>query len=93
MNTQTQKAIESAKAALQSNGHIFTVTFVKKDGTKRTLNGRFGVYKYIRGGTGCLKAGNWNFYDMSDSYRSVIPESILSISYDGQNLNFSTENE
>lgn len=88
MKPQTLKSIESAKAALQSNGHIFTIQFYKKDGTLRKLNGRFGVYKYLRGGNSYLKAENWNFYDMQDSYRSVIPESIVSISYDGHHFTF-----
>ena len=28
-----------------SEGKFFTVTFIKKDGTERVLNGRVGVYK------------------------------------------------
>jgi len=30
-------------------GQFFTVTFEKKDGTTRTLNGRLGVSKYVSG--------------------------------------------
>lgn len=33
-----------------SNGKMFTVIFIKKDGTIRTLNGRLGVTKFLRGG-------------------------------------------
>ena len=33
-----------------TKGAFFTVTFIKKDGTERTMNCRFGVKKYLRGG-------------------------------------------
>ena len=32
---------------LNSNGKIFTVTFIKKDGSIRELNGRLGVIKHL----------------------------------------------
>jgi hypothetical protein len=33
-----------------TKGTFFTVVFIKKDGTERTMNARFGVKKYLRGG-------------------------------------------
>jgi hypothetical protein len=33
-----------------TKGEFFTVTFVKKDGTTRTMNARLGVKKYLKGG-------------------------------------------
>ena len=33
-----------------TKGAFFTVTFVKKDGTTRVMNARFGVKKYLKGG-------------------------------------------
>lgn len=34
---------------LMSNGKFFTVTFTKKNGELRTINGRCGVHKYVKG--------------------------------------------
>ena len=34
----------------QSQGRFFTVTFVKKDGTKRVMTARLGVTKHLKGG-------------------------------------------
>jgi hypothetical protein len=33
-----------------TKGAFFTVTFIKKDGTTRVMNARFGVKKYLKGG-------------------------------------------
>jgi len=33
-----------------TKGEFFTVTFVKKDGTTRTMNARLGVKRYLKGG-------------------------------------------
>ena len=33
-----------------TKGAFFTVTFVKKDGTTRTMNARIGVKRYLKGG-------------------------------------------
>lgn len=38
------------KAILNSAGNFFTVTFEKKNGELRELNGRLGVKKHLRGG-------------------------------------------
>ena len=36
---------------LNSEGKIFTVNFIKKDGTERTMTARLGVKKHLRGGS------------------------------------------
>jgi len=35
--------------ALVATGQFCTVTFIKNDGTVRTINGRTGVKKYVKG--------------------------------------------
>ena len=45
INTATAKALIKA-----TKGKFFTVTFIKKDGTKRVMNCRLGVKAYLRGG-------------------------------------------
>ena len=42
---------EEAKDLIKAtNGKFFTVTFIKKDGSPRTMNARLGVKVYLRGG-------------------------------------------
>ena len=42
---------EEAKDLIKAtNGKFFTVTFIKKDGSSRTMNARLGVKVYLRGG-------------------------------------------
>ena len=43
---------ETAKELIKdTKGKIFTVTFIKKGGSVRVLNGRLGVTKHLKGGT------------------------------------------
>jgi hypothetical protein len=42
-----QQAEDMIKA---SKGKIFTVTFIKKDGSTRVMNARLGVKAYLKGG-------------------------------------------
>ena len=51
METET-KTIDQLDAFLRmetSGGKIFTVTFIKKDGSERVMNARFGVTKHLTG--------------------------------------------
>lgn len=69
-----------------SNGRFFNVCFLKKDGvTKRTLNGRLGVEKYLKGGQCTLDRSKYLIvYDIqAKGYRAVNRESILSVTFDG----------
>lgn len=42
---------EAAHLIYNTNGTMFDVTFVKKDGTDRRMNARLGVKKYLKGGS------------------------------------------
>lgn len=66
---------------LNSNGKIFTVTFVKKDGSIRVLNGRLGVTKHLKGGDCTLNKEKFIIvYDLkSEGYRAIDKESILDV--------------
>lgn len=62
------------KTFLESAGNkIFTVTFEKKDGSVRVLNGRRGVHKNLKGGTPSpKKEGVITVFDLRvNDYRSV----------------------
>lgn len=77
-NTLNIAAIEKI---LNSNGKIFTVEFIKKDGTLRTLNGRLGVTKHLKGGTSTLNPNTYiTVFDLkTKAYRAVNKFTILSV--------------
>ena len=66
---------------LNSNGKIFTVTFIKKDGSLRELNGRLGVIKHLKGGVSTLDPDKYiTVFDMqSKAYRAVNKLTIQSV--------------
>lgn len=64
-------------------GKFFTVTFIKKDGTVRKSNGRFGVKKYLKGGTNKVTRYD-NTYDTTFDvqvmgYRTINLHTITSV--------------
>jgi hypothetical protein len=65
-----------------TKGHIFTVTFTKKDNTIRQLNGRLGVKKYLKGGVDTT-AHLTNFINVFDvhkkDYRKINMDTISNL--------------
>lgn len=70
---------------LGSEGKILTVTFTKKDGSVRTLNGRLGVVKHLKGGTSTLNPDKFiTIYDMqAQGYRAINRETIKGVTIGG----------
>ena len=70
---------------LSSEGKILTVTFTKKDVTIRTLNGRLGVIKHLKGGVSTLDPSKFiTIYDMqSKGYRAINRETIKGVTIGG----------
>ena len=68
-----------------SAGKFVTVTFMKRDGTLRKLNGRINVTKYLKYGPYVADTGTaFCVYDVKDKgYRSIRKESILGITCGG----------
>ena len=62
---------------------FFTATYVKLDGTRRTLNGRLGVTKYLKGGRG-TNANNLVMYELGNGYKALRPNQILKIQARGK---------
>lgn len=61
-------------------GKFFTVGFVKKDGTKRVMNGRLGVTKHLAGGVKTLTPNYICVYDtVSKGYRSINPCTVYEV--------------
>ena len=73
-----------------ANGHFITVTFTKKDGTVRTINGRTGVRRYLRGGKATVSAKEYIIlYSIQDKgYRAINKAAIMKINYKGTTLLF-----
>lgn len=82
-----------ANLVKQSAGKIVTVTFIKKDGSTRVLNGRLGVKSYLKTDGGRANrsivdlATNKEYLTIFDmqkrGYRSIHPDRILSVSMNG----------
>jgi hypothetical protein len=73
---------------LNSGGKFVTVTFIKKDGSERVLNGRMGVTKALAlpVGEGDNKLDKDTFitiYDMkAQGYRAINRSTIISVTID-----------
>lgn len=66
---------------LNSNGKIFSVEFVKKDGSRRLMNCRLGVTKHLKGGSSTLDPNKFiTVYDLqSEGYRAINVDTILNV--------------
>jgi hypothetical protein len=66
---------------LNSNGKIFSVEFIKKDGTNRLMNCRLGVTKHLRGGSSTLNPDTYiTVYDLqSRGYRAINKAAIINV--------------
>lgn len=71
---------------LQSAGRFVTVSFIKKNGERRVLNGRLGVTKHLKGGKSTLDADKFiTIYDVvNKGYRAISRDSIESVSIGGE---------
>ena len=69
----------------EASNKFMTVTFMKKDNTVRTINGRLNVKKYLRGGKATVDTDKFLvLYSVADQgYRAVNKDSILSVAVDG----------
>jgi len=67
---------------------FLTVTFVKKDNTIRTINGRLNVTKYLKGGTSTLDKNKFLIlYSLKDKgYRAINKETIININLGKLNI-------
>jgi hypothetical protein len=73
-----------------SDGKIFTVEFVKKDGTVRKMNARLGVKKHLKGGSLAFDPSERNLlpvFDMQkEGYRMINASTILTIKIGGREI-------
>jgi len=73
-----------------ADGKIFTVEFVKKDGTVRKMNARLGVKKHLKGGSLAFDPSERNLlpvFDMQkEGYRMINASTILTIKIGGKEI-------
>lgn len=78
---------DATKLMKQTNGTIFSVSFVKKDGSHRDMVCRLGVTKHLKGGEQAYDPEEYALlcvFDMQKSaYRSISLETITRLSLDG----------
>lgn len=74
---------------LTKNGNIFSVQFVKKDGTLREMVCRLGVKKHLKGGTlnyDAKSRGLLPVFDMQkQAYRMINTKTLISAKINGVN--------
>lgn len=68
-----------------TQGRFVTVVFTKKDGTQRTLTGRLGVTKHLKGGACTVDKDKFIIiYDVvAKGYRSINRDTIISVKAQG----------
>ena len=69
-----------------SDGKFVSVTFTKKDGSVRTLVGRLGVTKHLKGGESRLDPAKYItiFDTQNGGYRAINRETIKSVRFGGE---------
>lgn len=85
MTSNTKRDILRA-IALSQEGKIFTVVFTKKNGEERTLVGRLGVTKHLKGGENTVAEYEQylTVFDMQkQAYRNVNLDTVKSLRCNG----------
>lgn len=75
-----------------TNGAIFTITFVKKDGSERVMNARTKVQKHLKGGESTTSHLNHlvTVYDLkSEGYRNINLTTVKQFKFGGKVVDFS----
>ena len=74
-----------------TNGQIFSVSFIKKDGTERAMNCRLGVKKHLKGGESTTKhlTNLVTVYSIDSSgYRNINLDTVKQLKISGNVYNF-----
>jgi hypothetical protein len=86
------KTNEFIRQFVGDTGKIFNITFIKKDGTTRSFNARFGVAKNLAGGGLAYSPEKHNLLKVfsmdDDGYRMVNLSNILRIKANGVTIKF-----
>lgn len=83
-------SLKEAEYILRSTkGKVFSVVFIKKDGSERKLQGRLGVRKNLKGVGSNMQAHKQyiTVYEMHDTYKNVNLSTICSVTFGGIHYN------
>jgi hypothetical protein len=85
---RTIKTVEQFRNFVGNNGRLFSVTFIKKDGSERKMTARLGVKSYLTGGGAKYNAEDRNnivVFSMSDKgYRTINIDALLKVKANGK---------
>ena len=85
---RTIKTVEQFRNFVGNNGRLFSVTFIKKDGSERKMIARLGVKSYLTGGGARYNAEDRNnivVFSMNDKgYRTINIDALLKVKANGQ---------
>ena len=79
--------ISKSEIARIAGSKFITVSFLKKDGTPRTINGRLGVTKHLKGGDNpnTRKDSFLIIYSIGDKgYRTINLDSVFRVAASGK---------
>ena len=70
----------------EAGDRFFSITFVKKDGSLRKLNGRLGVKRYLHGGRSTVNPDKYlTVFDVQkQEYRSINRDTVVEIHMRGK---------
>jgi hypothetical protein len=92
MKISKQKAIS---LIANTNGQIFGVTFMKKDGTMRDMNCRLGVTKHLKGGKLGYSPADFDLMNVFDiqkkEYRSISLNTLTGVRVGGETFKIKGE--
>lgn len=87
MTTETETTVKTCRASVihahieEIKNGMFTVIFLKKDGTERKMHGRRGVKKDLKGGVSTIKdhPNLIGMYENKTSYRCFDANRVLEL--------------
>ena len=86
------KITRQAFKKMASDGKVFTVTFIKKNGEERVMNARLGVKKHLKGGTQPYNPADYNLLTVFDmqkrAYRNINFNTITKVVIGGVTMVF-----
>lgn len=91
MNQTIEQSIEQKvrNTVKKTNGKFFTVNFLKKDGSERTMLCRTHVKKHLRGGKKTTPETAITVYSINDKgYRCFYPDTVMGIKCGNINESF-----
>lgn len=86
--TKLLRIIRSTQPVAGEKGHLFTVSFIKKDGTPRTMRARLGMQRDLTGDGMAYNPADFRLLTVwsadSQGYRNIPLDRVTEVSYNGE---------